>query len=240
MGIFDWARKRKKEEDARKEAEERGSDVNDAVAQSSASLGEESIIPPQYEGLPSDVVEELWISPTGNSELAQRERARRERALEAIRANESQFVSGEIIGLPKIEENLRGLEKDFTLVVHQTWNDSADKIMNSDEYFGNAGLEGTALAVKADDILNVLPELDKPLGQRKFGVTHNGANSMVVMAIPKNLVGGEKDVLGQVDELLFDKFSKGEISQPGLPSSFVYGYYHEGKLKLNQKFKPEF
>ena len=128
------------------------------------------------------------------------------------------------------------LYKDNFLIVHQTYNKSAEKI-NLDPYFSYSGLEGTALMASVEDVMNTIPELDKPPSERKF-VTHKGADSLVIMTFPRTLISGPKVSVRDMDDLLVDLARDGKLNQFGLPNSNILGYYYNGQFHKNEKFNP--
>ncbi len=136
-----------------------------------------------------------------------------------------------------LRELLEKLYVDNLLIAHQTHKPSAQKIM-SDEYFSHSGLVGTALQVSVDDIMNVLPELDKNPSERSL-LTHRGADSLVIMTFPRELFTGQKMNLDLVDGCLADLALEGKISQFGLPNAHVLGYYNEGGFDMNPDFNPQ-
>ncbi len=52
---------------------------------------ESSVVPPQYYGLPKEVVEELWPEPMGNSKKAKEERKRRNKALAVLKSQKGDW-----------------------------------------------------------------------------------------------------------------------------------------------------
>lgn len=153
--------------------------------------------------------------------------------------------------LEEIKKELELLSKENYLIAHQTSIEAAEKISTKDRYFsGGAGIVGTSLMLTPKEIMRVLPELDKR-GPREYGLTHDGAESMVIMAFPKELLEHElekykdsiatkKINLDTIDEILTEKYSQGELEEIGLPRGFVFGYYYEGKLNKNPDFTPKF
>lgn len=133
---------------------------------------------------------------------------------------------------------LEKLYEDNFLIAHQTHNHSAEKI-NSDPYFSESGLVGTALMVSIDDVIRVLPELDKPVIERKI-LTHKGANSLVIMTFPKQLIPQVKKNLNVIDDLLVDFAMDGKIKKFGLPNQHVFGYYADGNFHKNPNFDSDF
>jgi hypothetical protein len=148
--------------------------------------------------------------------------------------NETEKENLNIETLEQLKSELEKLYEDNLLIAHQTWNHSAQKIQ-TDEYFSHDGLEGTALALTVEDIMQVAPELDKPVSERTI-LTHKGADSLVIMTFPRQLLDGLKKRLKSVDEYLIDLVADGKIKQYGLPTSNVLGYYCEGKFHKNPNY----
>ena len=154
--------------------------------------------------------------------------------------------SYEIIeGNDAIKKDLEALYRKNFLLVHQTADDTAKRIMDKAKYFsGGAGITGTALFQEPETITKILPELDKPTSERIFGTTHKGSNAMIIMVFPRDMAAKSPDAqkfnTSILDDMLVDLCVEGKIGEIGLPNRFIYGYYSEGKLKKNPGFSPIF
>ncbi len=152
-----------------------------------------------------------------------------------------------IDSIEEIKDALVALDRGNYIIVHQTSGDVAEKIMNKDTYFSDKGLTGTADIVSPSTILNVMPDLDKPSSERTF-LTHKGSNALVIMAFPKSIVQSEIEAgrasafkgLRTIDDIITDKLMDEKIEQQGLPTSFIFGYYYDGRLVKNNNFNPDF
>jgi hypothetical protein len=153
------------------------------------------------------------------------------------------------LNIEELDNLLKELYSENELVVHQTWHDSAEDIMNADFFSGGPGITGTALLSNPERIIDLLPELDKPSAERQK-LTHKGADSMVIMTFSKKLLrekiaaGSMEKGVGLIDEVLWDKFGDkfeaGEIKNVGIPNSNVLGYYFDKKFRENPNYDPKF
>ena len=137
-----------------------------------------------------------------------------------------------------LKREVDGLAMNHKLIVHQTMNDRAEKIIES-KYFGNVGLNGTALLVNPDSIINTV----KVMMGIDTGINvsiHKGSDSLVLMVFPTSIyVKYKLRSLTGIDDHLISLNSEGKIKTFGLPNKFIYGYIHGGQVVRNPSFDPD-
>jgi hypothetical protein len=127
---------------------------------------EENIIPPQYEGLPSEVVEELWDKKVYiDSKKNEAENIRREQAIQQIKDQEEANKIREEIGIPtqdtdnknhlthekmhaknaenfdsKIKDEYRKYAKEYYIKIQKTTEEEADNLIKRSENLGSTAL----------------------------------------------------------------------------------------------------
>lgn len=140
----------------------------------------------------------------------------------------------------KVETYLASIERaGFLLLAHQTYQDSALKVLKNKENFGKGnGVVGTALFTTSTKLRSVIEEMQKQQvdPSLRSGQIHKGANSVIVMAIPKslNLRG-----LSDLDDLLFDLVGNNQLEEAVIPNKFIIGAWNaDGTFLANSQFNP--
>lgn len=111
----------------------------------------------------------------------------------------------ERLTLPEIQADLQRLNTDHYLLGHQTWHDTAERIIQQQQHFNTGpNVAGTAWIARAEDLSSVMPELDKKSQGERERLTHKGADTMIVLALPRGRVDQEpgRYVSDKIDSLV--------------------------------------
>lgn len=134
----------------------------------------------------------------------------------------------------------------FNLVVHQTDSDIAHRIVTSQGFGSNTGLNGTALIIGAANLGEFIKRMHQAhLAKQNqdfdayyrlaAGNIHKGSNAIVVLAIPKNLGN-----LTKIDDRLTDLVMSGQLKSMQVPNQYIVGYWRaDGDFFGNSKFNPQ-
>jgi len=171
-------------------------------------------------------------------EHVRRYTAERQKLLKALNEHDA------IEGMDKILQELERLRTEYFLLVHQTMADTAEKIVERDEYFSHSGLLGTALELNPDSIMKVIEAMQSDDPNVFRGKIHKGANAFLLMGVDRHdLAKAEgkpieelRNITQVVDNVLLDRVDEGKLKQWGLPNRAIYGIYHEGRLYKNKRF----
>lgn len=130
---------------------------------------------------------------------------------------------------------LNQLAASYQLIAHQTFDDSAASIMKTG--FGKNGLHGTALFSNPQQIIQTASTMAGTGGQAAI---HKGANSLVVLAFPKQIIQ-QLNIrsLQDLDDHLVDIYGQGKLQTIGLPPNYIVGYFNNGQFFANGQFRPD-
>lgn len=145
-----------------------------------------------------------------------------------------QYVEAQGDVLQKMSNYLQQLGVGCQLIAHQTFSDSAARILS--DGLGRNGLHGTALFVQPQEIIGTASTM---FGQAGGAAIHRGANALVVLAVPRQIMQqyNIRSMQG-LDEHLSDVNAQGKIPTIGLPRAYVVGYFANGQFIGNGRFSP--
>ncbi len=152
--------------------------------------------------------------------------------------------------IAKIEQYLSQIQQaGYVLVAHQTSEDTAMNIIQSQGLGAAAGLDGTALYSSSSRLAELVRRLMKAFQARNagdaegwrqnaYGLSHRGSDAVVIAAVPKQVAGNR---LSDLDGYLSDLVYQGRLQTLQVPNQYIVGYWNlkTGEFKANGKFKPD-
>ena len=154
--------------------------------------------------------------------------------------------------LDTVQQYLAKIEAaGFILLMHQTLDQTAQKILVNHENFGNprsGGVHGTTAFTNNQTLRSLIERMQKAFAARDkgddagyashaVGYMHKGSNAIVVIAIPKKMnIRSTNDI----DDKLLDLQMDGKIKEMAVPNNYIVGYWRsDGQFFANGQFKPQ-
>jgi hypothetical protein len=154
--------------------------------------------------------------------------------------------------LDTVQQYLAKVESaGFMLLMHQTHDQTAQKILANHEDFGNpsaGGVHGTTAFTNNQTLRNLIETMQKAFAARNkgdeegyaynaVGRMHKGSNAIVVIAIPKKM---NIRRIEDIDDKLLDLQMAGKIKGFAIPNNYIVGYWRaDGQFFANGRFKPQ-
>lgn len=128
----------------------------------------------------------------------------------------------------QLQDLLTRAFSDHILLTHQTKDYTAAKICTEDF---NTLPDGTTLLATPDSIMSLLPHLDSGTP----GKTHKGADALVVLTFPREIMGSKYGT-EDIDDKIIDLKDAGLVDELGVPNRLILGHYTDHKFHINPNF----